>query len=105
MLRDEDAGDADTGNDTGDVPLPDATITVAALDGIGDRATRVTTADGRPVVRRDNDLLNPGRGAPLPELYLPGDGVRDPLGLVRVRLRWSDDGVLLARVLGPEASA
>ena len=88
-----------------DVPLPDSMLTVAALDGVGDRATRVTTADGRPVVRRDNDLLNPGRGAPLPELYLPGDGVRDPLGLVRVRLRWADDGVLLARVLGPEASA
>ncbi len=110
--RDEDAADDRRGQPTTraasaatDVPLPDSTLTVAALDGVGDRATRVTTADGRPVVRRDNDLLNPGRGAPLPELYLPGDGVRDPLGLVRVRLRWSDDGVLLARVLGPEASA
>lgn len=82
--------------------LADGLLGVDTVAGVPDQPTAVTTDDGRPVVRRDDDLLNPGRGAPLPELYLPGDGVRDPLGLVRVRLRWSDSGELLARVLDPE---
>ena len=80
-------------------------LTVEAVADVADQTVHVTTDDGRPVLRRDHDLLNPARGAPLPELYSPGDGVRDPLGLVRVRLRWSDTGALVARVLDPEVSA
>lgn len=97
--------DGEDGQDGEVTPLPDAMITVAAVAGVPARATRVTTADGRPVVRHDNDLLNPGRSVPLPELYLPGDGVRDPLGLARVRLRWAESGELLAKVLDPEEPA
>lgn len=97
VLRGEDGAEV--------APLPDGLLSVEAVRGVADSTTHVTTDDGRPVVRRDHDLLNPGRGAPLPELYLPGDGVRDPLGLVRVRLRWSDTGTLVARVVDAEVSA
>jgi hypothetical protein len=48
-----------------------------------------------PVRRRDNDLADPGRGAPLPALV-------DDADRERLRLRWSPHALLVARVLDPE---
>lgn len=57
--------------------------------GIGATWTPVTVGPDRlPVRRRDDDLADPGPGAPL-----PADG--------RLRLRWSADGLLRARVVEP----
>lgn len=78
--------------------LTDGLLTVDDVDGVPAQVARVTTTDGRPVLRRDDDLLNPGRGAPLPDLYLPGSSVREPVGVERLRLRWTDRG-LTAQVL------
>ncbi|GAA4676750.1 hypothetical protein [Nocardioides nanhaiensis] len=83
--------------------LTDGLLTVDAVDGVPAQVARVTTTDGRPVLRRDDDLLNPGRGAPLPDLYLPGSSVREPVGVERLRLRWTDRG-LTAQVLDPAAA-
>jgi len=84
--------------------LTDGLLTVADVDGVAPQVARVTTADGRPVLRRDDDLLNPGRGAPLPDLYLPGSSVREPVGVERLRLRWTEHG-LTAQVLAPADGA
>jgi hypothetical protein len=77
----------------------DGVLTAAALAGAADQMTRVT-AGGRPVRRRDNDLTDPGRAVPLPELYAVEPGLEDR---VRLRLRWSGDGMLMARILDAEA--
>jgi hypothetical protein len=71
-----------------DGPGGPATLTHAdLLAGAGPEAGPVRVgADRLPVRRRDDDLADPGRGAPL-----PSDG---PL-----RLRWSRDGLLQARVV------
>lgn len=64
---------------------------VVTLDaaGLGATWTPVTVGPDRlPVRRRDDDLADPGPGAPL-----PSDG--------RLRLRWSADGLLRARVVEP----
>lgn len=73
--------------------LDDGLLRVEDVDGVSAQVTRVTTTDGRPVLRRDDDLLNPGRGAPLPDVYLPGSSVREPVGVERLRLRWTDRGL------------
>jgi hypothetical protein len=75
--------------------LADDTVVATATDGLLHEAlvadldaqlTRVVVGDDRlPVRRRDDDLADPGRGAPL-----PGDG--------RLRLRWSPRGLLQARI-------
>lgn len=75
-------------------------LTAAPLAGVADQMTRVT-AGGQPVRRRDNDLTDPGRAVPLPELYAVEPGLEDH---VRLRLRWSGDGMLMARVLDPQGN-
>ena len=77
----------------------DDVLTAAALAGAADQMTRVT-AGGRPIRRRDNDLTDPGRAVPLPELYAVEPGLEDQ---VRLRLRWSGEGMLMARILDPGA--
>lgn len=72
----------------------DGLLTAGPLAGATPQLARVT-AGGLPIRRRDNDLTDPGRAVPLPELYA-GDQVR-------LRLRWSGDGLLMARILDPEA--
>ena len=69
-----------------------ATIPEAALpEGTG-QLGRLLAGD-LPLRRRANDLANPNHAVLLPELF--GD---DP-DLARLRLRWSPDGHLLARVV------
>jgi hypothetical protein len=77
----------------------DDVLTAAALAGAADQIAWVT-AGGRPIRRRDNDLTDPGRAVPLPELYAVEPGLEDH---VRLRLRWSGDGMLMARILDPQA--
>jgi hypothetical protein len=79
--------------------FPDGLITAGALVGVAAQSSMVT-AGGLPVRRRDNDLTDPGRAVPLPELYAVEPGLEDR---VRLRLRWSGDGLLTARILDPEA--
>lgn len=76
----------------------DGVLTAAPLGSAAPQLTRVTSG-GVPVRRRDNDLTDPGRAVPLPELYAVEPGHEDH---VRLRLRWSGDGLLMARVLDPE---
>jgi hypothetical protein len=75
----------------------DGLLTAEPLTGVAAQLTRVT-AGGLPVRRRDNDLTDPGRAVPLPELYAAEPGHEDD---VRLRLRWSGDGLLMARILEP----
>ena len=75
----------------------DGVLTADALTGATPQLTRVT-AGGQPIRRRDNDLTDPGRAVPLPELYAVEPGHEDH---VRLRLRWSGDGLLMARILEP----
>jgi hypothetical protein len=79
--------------------FPDGVITAGALAGAAPQLSRVT-AGGLPVRRRGNDLTDPGRAVPLPELYAADPGLQDR---VRLRLRWSGDGLLTARIIDPEA--
>jgi hypothetical protein len=78
---------------TGDV------LTALAVAAATPQLARVM-AGGLPVRRRDNDLTDPGRAVPLPELYAVDPGHEDR---VRLRLRWSGDGMLMARILDPGA--
>jgi hypothetical protein len=81
-------------------PLSDdpatAVITADGLpEGAGQLTRVVVGAPGAwlPVRRRANDLPDPGRAVPLPQLY-DGDS-EDP----RLRLRWNPAGLLMARLL------
>lgn len=85
--------------------LTDGLLTVADVDGVPAQVARVTTSDGRPVLRHDDDLLNPGRGAPLPDLYLPGSSVREPVGVERLRLRWTERGLGVQVLDGSQGGA
>jgi hypothetical protein len=80
--------------------LPDDVLTSAAVSAATPQLARVL-AGGLPVRRRDNDLTDPGRAVPLPELYAVDPGFEDR---VRLRLRWSGDGLLMARILDPEVT-
>ena len=73
---------------------------VVRAAGLGSPQLTRVTAGGLPVRRRDNDLTDPGRSVKLPELYAVEPGAEDR---VRLRLRWSGDGLLLARIVDPEA--
>jgi len=75
----------------------DGLLTAAAVTGATPQLAGVT-AGGLPIRRRDNDLTDPGRAVPLPELYAVEPGLEDH---VRLRLRWSGDGLLMARILDP----
>lgn len=77
----------------------DHTLTAADLVGVAAQLTHVTVG-GQPVRRRDNDIVDPGRSVPLPELYAVEPGLEDH---VRLRLRWSGDGLLTARITDPVA--
>ena len=79
--------------------LTDDVLTAAAVSAAAPQQTRVM-AGGLPVRRRANDLTDPGFAVPLPELYADDPGLEDR---VRLRLRWSGDGTLMARILDPEA--
>lgn len=76
-----------------------ALLTPAALPVGVTAMTRVLTDDEdgawRPVRRHANDLAEPGRGVPLPHLY-------DEQDRARLRLRWSPEGLLLARLFPVE---
>ncbi len=78
--------------------LPDDLLTAAAISGLSPQLARVM-AGGLPIRRRSNDLTDPGRAVPLPELYADDPGLEDQ---VRLRLRWSGDGMLMARILDPD---
>lgn len=68
----------------------------ATLDPDLDAQTRVVVGgpdDWTPVRRRHDDLPDPGRGAPLPPVTLPG--TETP----RIRLRFGGEGFLVARIL------
>lgn len=85
------------------VPVTDgrAVLASGALPDGGDVMTRVVlegTAGTLPVLRRANDLANPGHATLLPALVAPDDG--RPL----LRLRWKPSGALVAR-LHPEGAA
>ncbi len=73
---------------------------VLTADALGEPQLASVTAGGLPVRRRGNDIVDPGRAVPLPELYAVEPGLEDR---VRLRLRWSGDGMLMARILDPEA--
>jgi hypothetical protein len=73
---------------------------VLTADSLGSPQLARVTAGGLPVRRRGNDIVDPGRAVPLPELYAVEPGFEDR---VRLRLRWSGDGLLMARILDPEA--
>jgi hypothetical protein len=75
----------------------DSVLTADALTAASPQMTRVTTG-GQPIRRRHNDLTDPGRAVPLPELYAVEPGHEDH---VRLRLRWSGEGLLMARILDP----
>lgn len=75
--------------------LPDDLLTAAAVAGLPPQLAQVI-AGGLPIRRRSNDLTDPGRAVPLPELYADDPGLEDQ---VRLRLRWSGDGMLMARIL------
>ncbi len=77
----------------------DGVLSAGPLAGAAPQLTRAT-AGGLPIRRRDNDLTDPGRAVPLPELYADEPGHEDH---VRLRLRWSGDGFLMARILEPGA--
>ena len=75
------------------------TLRTASLPEPSEQAYRVGIGEPGawlPVRRRDNDLAEPGRGAPLPALV-------DEKDRERLRLRWSPSALLVARVLDPEA--
>ncbi len=78
--------------------LPDELLTSAAVSGLPPQLAQVI-AGGLPIRRRSNDLTDPGRAVPLPELYADDPGLEDQ---VRLRLRWSGEGMLMARILDPE---
>ncbi len=78
--------------------LPDDLLTSAAVSGLPPQLVQVV-AGGMPIRRRSNDLTDPGRAVPLPELYADDPGREDQ---VRLRLRWSGEGMLMARILDPE---
>ena len=67
------------------------TLSAAGLDPVAPQVARLAL-DDLPVRRRGNDLAEPGRAVPLPQLY-DGDSDR-----ARLRLRWSAQGLLQARV-------
>ena len=77
-----------------------ATLDAASLPGTApEQPTRVMVGEPgawQPVRRRDNDLADPGRGAPLPALV--DDSERE-----RLRLRWSPRALLTARLVEPGA--
>ena len=78
-----------------------ATIDAASLPAADKRATQVAIGEPGawlPVRRRANDLAEPGRGAPLPQ-------IQDGHGRDRLRLRWSSEALLVARLLGPEGDS
>lgn len=86
-----------------DWPVVDgvAHVTSAELDGLAPQLTRVVVGEHDswvPVRRFDNGLTDPGRAAPLPQLY---DGDADE---PRLRLRWSGQGLLQLRVFERAAS-
>lgn len=95
------AGELTLVGEAGDLvaTLADGVLTSAAVSAAAPQLARVM-AGGLPVRRRDNDLTDPGRAVPLPELYAVDPGFEDR---VRLRLRWSGDGLLMARILDPEA--
>jgi hypothetical protein len=85
------------------VPLIDgrAVLPGTGLPESGDVMTRVVVERAGttlPVLRRANDLANPGHATLLPALVTPDDG--RPL----LRLRWKPSGALMAR-LHPEGAA
>lgn len=76
-----------------------SSATLGATDGLpaDGSLVRVLVGDGtswRAVRRRYDDLPRPGVGVPLPE-------VDDQHGTTRIKLRWSPDGLLLARLVQP----
>ncbi|WP_232678908.1 hypothetical protein [Nocardioides sp. R-C-SC26] len=76
-------------------------ITADAVDGIAAQMARlVTGSPGQwvPIRRRANDLTEPGRGAPMPELYGEQDPDHHAGDDPRLRLRWSGQATLLLRV-------
>ena len=82
------------------LPVEGSTVTLrtASLPEPGEQPYQVVIGEPGswlPVRRRDNDLAEPGRGAPLPALV--DDDDRE-----RLRLRWSPRALLVARVLDPE---
>jgi hypothetical protein len=82
------------------LPVEGSTVTLrtASLPEPGEQPYQVVIGEPGswlPVRRRDNDLAEPGRGAPLPALV--DDNDRE-----RLQLRWSPRALLVARVLGPE---
>jgi hypothetical protein len=83
------------------LPFDGDSVVVAAAalpDVVPDKPTRVVVGEPgawRPIRRRANDLLDPGRGAPLPTLA-------DASARQRLRLRWTPRALLQARLFGPE---
>jgi hypothetical protein len=81
--------------------LSDGTVVSLTVDGDPvrtDEHGRVMVGEPgawRPIRRRANDLVDAGRGAPLPSLV-------DDSEQERLRLRWSPRGLLLARPVDPE---
>jgi hypothetical protein len=78
-----------------------ATMDAASLPAADKKPTQVAIGEPGawlPVRRRANDLAEPGRGAPLPQ-------IQDEHGRGRLRLRWSPGALLMARLLDPEADA
>ena len=76
-----------------------ATIDAASVPATDRQPTQVVIGEPHawlPIRRRANDLAEPGRGAPLPKL-------RDEHQRECLRLRWSSQALLVARVPDPEA--